>query len=326
MPPQAARNEQMSKKFMELFRPQALDAYRTAHGDDGDVLRLSPRWIRWTFPTVIAIALTGFVLLCVLRTHQYASGPAVVRAADRTDLTSLVSGVVEAVTVRPGQAVAAGDTLIRLEARLPRAEFARLEREYEQHMTDHLRDPANGTARQTVASLRAQLDVARRDLASYFIRAPHAGVVQDVRTRPGHQLVPGQVAATLIAESPELFLIAMLPGHFRPELSDSLSSRFMPAGYRHSHQELEIRSINDEIVGPAEARRYVGSEVADAVDLTGPVVVVETHLPPDGFRDGTRTLAYHDGMQGTLEVKLESKPIILALMPALKNIREASHE
>jgi membrane fusion protein (multidrug efflux system) len=118
----------------------------------------------------------------------------------------------------------------------------------------------------------------------------------------------------------------MLPGHFRPELSDSLAARFMPAGYRHSYQELEIRSINDEVVGPAEARRYVGSEVADAVDLAGPVVLVEAHLPAAGFRDGARTLAYHDGMQGTLEVKLESKPIILSLLPALKNIREASHE
>ena len=100
----------------------------------------------------------------------------------------------------------------------------------------------------------------------------------------------------------------------------------MPAGYRHSHQELEIRSVNDEVVGPAEARRYVGAEVADAVDLSGPVVIVEAHLPDTGFQDGARSLAYHDGMQGILEVKLESKPIILSLMPALRNIREASHE
>ncbi len=316
----------MSKKFTEIFRPEALYAYRTAFGDDGDVLRLSPRWIRWTLPVVIVIALTGFALICVLRTNRYASGPAVVRAVDRTDITSVMSGVVESVAIRSGQAVAAGDTLIRLEARLKQANYSRVEREYEQYMTDHLRDPANAAARQAVASLHAQLETARHELESAIIRAPHAGVVQDVRTRPGHQLVPGQVAATLIAESPDLFLIAMLPGHFRPELSDTLSSRFMPAGYRHSHQELEIRSVNDEIVGPAEARRYVGAEVADAVDLSGPVVIVEAHLPDTGFQDGARSLAYHDGMQGILEVKLESKPIILSLMPALRNIREASHE
>ncbi len=316
----------MVSKIIEIFRPEALDHYYKNLANDGDVLRLSPGWIRWAYPLVLVFVVLGFILMCVLNIHQYAEGPAIIRASDRTDLTATVAGIVKFVDVQTGQTVAAGDTLIRLEAAQQRAELQQLDREYERQMTQHLRNPTADSTRQTVSSLHLRREAARRQLAAYTILAPHAGVIRDVRTRPGQQLQPGQVAATLLAESPKLSLVALLPGHFRPQLSDSLVARFMPSGYSHTYQSIEILSISEEVIGPNEARRYLGAAVADAMVINGPVVVLEARLPELDFRDGNRLLSFHDGMQGTLEVRLASRPIILSLLPALKQINEAQHD
>ena len=57
-------------------------------------------------------------------------------------------------------------------------------------------------------------------------------------------------------------------------------------GYRYAYQHLTVDSVGDEVVGPAEARRYLGDEIADAVQFAGPVVRVEAHLPFRHLRGG----------------------------------------
>jgi hypothetical protein len=101
-------------------------------------------------------------------------------------------------------------------------------------------------------------------------------------------------------------------------LKRGLPLRLELNGYRYSYQLLEVQEVGEDVIGPAEARRYLGDAIADSVELTGPVVPVSLRLPSGTFvADGQRR-AYHDGLWGTAEVRVRSEPAIVALVPALK--------
>jgi hypothetical protein len=92
------------------------------------------------------------------------------------------------------------------------------------------------------------------------------------------------------------------------------------SGFRYAYRELTVEAIGDEVVGPEEARRYLGPEVADSVQLGGPVVLVRAKLPARTFNSEGRVFSYHDGMHGTAEVRVRTEPILLTLVPGLKVI------
>ena len=93
-------------------------------------------------------------------------------------------------------------------------------------------------------------------------------------------------------------------------------------GFRYAYQKLTVADVGGEVVGPAEARRYLGEEIADAATLGGPVVLVSARLPSLTFEAEGKTRRYHDGMWGKAEVRVRSEPILVALIPALKALFE----
>ena len=74
------------------------------------------------------------------------------------------------------------------------------------------------------------------------------------------------------------------------------------------------------MIGPAEAKRYLGEEIADAVTLTGPVVLVAARLPSATFEVEGQTRRFHDGMWAQAEVRVRSERVLVALIPALRAI------
>ena len=117
-------------------------------------------------------------------------------------------------------------------------------------------------------------------------------------------------------------MIALLPGEYRPQLKPGMELRMELQGYRYAYQHLTVADVGSEVVGPAEARRYLGDEIADAATLGGPVVLVTARLPSLTFEAEGRTRRYHDGMWGKAEVRVRSEPILVALIPALKALFE----
>ena len=77
----------------DLFREEALAHHTNFHGE-GDVLRVSPAWTRWSYWLLCIVCAAGFLYACLGKIHQYAAGPAVVRADNRTELTAKTAGVV----------------------------------------------------------------------------------------------------------------------------------------------------------------------------------------------------------------------------------------
>lgn len=186
----------------QIFRSEALYYYTGGRRSQGDLLRLSPLWTRWSYWLLVAVCLAGLVGASVGTVDQYVSGPVVVKV--ETD------------------------------------------------------------------------------------GAPT--------------------------------LLALLPAYTRPQLHSGQPVRLTLIGYPQAYQSLTIDSIGDQILGPAAVRERLGSELADLLPVTEPVVLVQMHAPVATFQAEGRALAYYTGMQGTAAVRVDTERIIFLLAPGLRTV------
>lgn len=303
-----------------VFRDAALEAHRRA-SRPGHPLHIVSTWQRWAVAATIGLVGAGLVFAATVRVGEYAEGTAVVRREGRLVVTTSAPGTVQSIPVRLGQRVEAGQVLVRLDDASQQAELARVEREYEQRLVELLRAPADDTRRERLAALDGQLTLARARAAERSVVAPEPGVVSDVRVRPGQALAPGDAVVAVEQDAAQTVVVGLFPGHYRPLLS-AADTRLSLAleGFPDSRQDVVVRSVADEVVGPAEAMRYLGPDREGALALNGPVVVVVTVLPSETFvADGTEYRVY-DGMQGTLEAKVRSSTLLETLVPALQQL------
>lgn len=308
----------MSSTQEQMFRAEAVEALQAGLDAEGDVLRLSPSWIDWTYRG-LALMLVAAVAWAVFGTiTEYASGPAVVRVDGAAHVTTPASGIVTAVAVRPGQRVAAGQLLARLYDGQEVAAERRLQREFELQLARLLRDPSDAAARQSLTALRADLEQASATRAARQLRAPVAGIVSDVRVRAGQLLQPGEPICAIVGDAAAFHVDVLLPGHYRPLLKPGMSMRVEITGFEYAYQDVVIESVGEEVVGPSEARRYLGPEVGDALPLAGPVVLVRARLPHRDFSARQRRLPLYSGIPARGDVRVRTNPILVALIPALR--------
>lgn len=64
----------------QIFRSEALHYYTGGRRNQGDLLRLSPAWTRWSYWLLVAVFLAGLVGAAVGTVDRYVSGPVVVMA------------------------------------------------------------------------------------------------------------------------------------------------------------------------------------------------------------------------------------------------------
>jgi membrane fusion protein (multidrug efflux system) len=214
--------------------------------------------------------------------------------------------------------VKAGQVLARLYESQEAAELAQIEQEFTLQLINRLRDPNDASAEQALLSLRTQRELARSRLQERTLRAPQSGRVSDVRVRPGQYLQPGQLAVSIGHEEARPTLVVLVPGQYRPSIKPGLPIRLEIAGYKYAYQKLAVESVSDEVIGPTEARRYLGPEIADSVAIDGPVAIVKARLPAAEFTADGKTYRYHNGMHGTAEVQVRSERLLLTLVPGLK--------
>ncbi len=306
----------MNEAPRSLFRKEAVE-HHTRGGLRGDVLRLTPRSFFFVHWILLGLAVAAVVFSFAGQIDEYAIGPAVVRVEGRVEVTAPVGAVVLEVEVSPGDVVRAGDVLLRFDASAETAELAAVEQGLGERLSAMLRDSGDAAAREAVASLRLRIEVARSSLARKEIRAPHAGVVGDVRIRSGQLVEPGMPLLTLRAEQGASSVAALLPGQFLPLLRPGQKLRLTLDGFERSVQALTIERVGDQIIGPTEAARYLGRELGDAFAITGPVVLVHAHLSGDSFTSQGNEYRFHHGMHGTAEVAVRTKSIVRTLFPEL---------
>lgn len=300
-----------------IFRAAALHAHR--HRDvAGRPLALAPRWTRWVSSVTTAACLAGLAFAALAPLGEYAQGIAVVRRDGRTLVTSTVAGIVQEVRVRPGEHVQAGQVLLRLDDAAPRAELRRIEDEYGQRLVELLRRPDDAGARQRLSVLHAERALARAHVGERTLVATQAGIVSDVRVHVGRVISPGDAIAAIEGDRARTVVVGVFPGHYRPMLSGDTRLFLELEGFPTTRIETALRKVAGEVVGPVEAMRFLGRDREGAIDLRGPVVVVESALESDAFTADDTTYRIYDGMQGVLEAKLRSRTLLERLVPHLQ--------
>jgi membrane fusion protein (multidrug efflux system) len=307
----------MNGTASDIFREEALK-HHLSGTEHGDVLRLSPDWINSTYWIIVATALASLVYVAVGRIDEYATGIGVVRLEGRLEVTATTAGTVSRIEAEPGRPVRAGDPLVRLNDAQERADLERVEREFDLHLLARLRDPADAASALSLAGLRAQKVLADARAAERLIRAPEEGVVSDIRIREGQSIGQGDGLLTLAREGTGGYVIALLPGQYRPKLRPGLPLRLTLDGFPQAPQQLVVESVGDEVIGREEVHRYLGSRISADALPPGPLVVVRASLPSSTFESDGRGYFFHEGMLAMSEVRTDSEPLLLVLVPGLK--------
>lgn len=297
-----------------VFRRQA--SARRSLSVEGDPLRLSPGWLNWAFYLLAGVLLAVAVFVLVAKTPHYARGPAVVRAEDPAEVTAPEGGRVTAIAVEVGDRVRAGQRLLALDQDRELKEFRRIAAAFDRQLVNRLREPADPAAAELLAGLRLQREAALDRLRSRVLVAPSAGWVRNLRVRPGQNLSPGDLVLSLSSRREAAEVVAFLPAEYRPLLRRGLPMRLRVSTAAFGERTLVLSGVEQDILGPAEARRILGRTYSESINLSGPVVVAYARI--EGARAPTDSALLYDGMVGVAEVLVRRERLIVALFPKLK--------
>jgi biotin carboxyl carrier protein/CheY-like chemotaxis protein len=303
----------------DMFRQEAI-MHLVRRGQRGDVVRVHPGWVRAAYWLVLAALAAAAVYVVVARINQYSEGPAVIRFTGRSELLAHEAGTVSSLDAIRGQHVERGQVLARLHDTDQVAQLRTLDTEFESKLVAYLQAPSDPSVKIALGQARSARDSARISVESRLIRAPHAGTVKEVLVRNGQRVEQGTVVATIVADpsTEGLKLIAFLPGGDRPRLRAHQPLRLRLPGYRDAYVTSEVRGIS-EVLGAAEARaRFLGDRLGDSLPLTGTVVVVEARLTSSEFESDGEHYQLHDGMVGLTEVQMQSRSLLVSVIPGLQ--------
>jgi membrane fusion protein (multidrug efflux system) len=306
---------------IKLFRPEAIEHQR-ARGLRADLIVLDPAATAWGFRLLCAGMLGLLAFIVLGRLNEYASGPAFVQLDGRTALTASGPGLVTAVLVKPGDRVKQGDELVRFHDSEELAELQAANKQFDSQLAKLLLQPDDSLTREALVSLRSRRELAEERHGRRSVRAPHAGVIGDVRVREGQLVEPGLRLIDLQGSATSATVTALLPGRYRPLLHAGDKLRFEIDGFHQLTHELRINQVGEQIVGPSEAARFVGRDLADAFSITGPVVLVQASLPRTSFTMEGQRYEFSTGMFGKAESVVRNEPIAYSFIPSLKQWNE----
>lgn len=226
------------------------------------IRRRADRWLAWALAAATGLA-------------QAAEVAAVLEWSQRLDLSSAVSGVVEAVRVAPGQEVKAGDLLLALDATPYKAQVAEARAEADRFLEEEAEarrdlrrveelyartvsattelDAAklrHARARYALAAAEARVERARWQLARSELRAPFGAIVLARRAEPGMVVASQCEPPTLLslARDDELVARARLTPGQASAIRIGREVDVSVAGKRH---KAKVRAIIHDGVGEA---------------------------------------------------------------------------
>jgi multidrug resistance efflux pump len=237
-----------------------------------------------------------------------------------TPITAPIGGTVDQLHVTARQAVKKGQVLVKLNNASEAAELAAATSDYENATLQYLYDPQDEAAKKSLASALTRVERARAQAETRVVRATRDGVIADLRIRLGSTLNAGDTVLSLVQPNTEPEITAFLPGKDRPRLRTGMTLQIDLAGFTKARETATITSISTEIVAGEEiANRILGPGLAGSFrQLNGSNwVIVKAKLPARTFVADKRTHYYHHGLTAKTEVKIQSKPFLVTLLPAL---------
>ena len=300
-----------------LYRGEALEAHRT-RGNEGVPVNLSPGWIRRAYPFLVVAILVAIVLSIVIKVPTYSSGVGVV-VLPGVAVAAPSGGNVEAVLVKPGQHVKKGTVLLRLNTGEQDAELRSAQSDADNLTYSYLFDAQDEQVKKTLGNALVKVKRELERVDGRLVRATAEGTVSDLRVRVGSAIAPGDQVLQIVDPKAEPEMWAFLPGKDRPRLRPSVHKLQVDIiGYMKSRAHAPIISVSTEVISAAEVAKILGPQLADSIKLPpGSYVWVKAKLPKK-FKTQHNTFFYHHGMPAKTEVKIQTKPFIVTLLPALE--------
>jgi len=229
-------------------------------------------------PAKTAPPAVGVVRFAELAFHPEREAPATVLAKNETRLAAEASARIVAIAVDSGDAVKAGQVLVRLDAKdaeltLARAEAglaqsaARLaqaeaqtararslrEKNFISAEALTLRETELTAAQADVQSARANRDSARRGVEKCTVAAPFNGIVRTRAAQVGELAAPGTPLLTL-ADTSEMQVVAQVQARDAEGLSAAAQVEFAAAGRTHALTPLRVSAAINREARTVEAR------------------------------------------------------------------------
>ena len=300
-----------------LYRGEALEAHRTK-GNEGELVQLSPGWVRRTYPLLVGALLIAAVFSVFITVPTYSTGSGVV-VIDGATVSAQQSGTVDVVLVQPGQAVNAGAAIVRLSAQAELDELTAAQTEHNGILQQMLFDATDEQVKKQLHASHNRLTLAEARVNAKTVRTSKPGTISDIRVRPGQPLQPGEPIATVLQRGAEPEIFAFLPSKDRPRLRTGQTLQIELIGYTKTRELATITYVGTEAIGANEAAKVVGPTLADSLKLGGgSYVLVKARLPSRTFKTEHSTLNYHHGLPTKTEVKISEKPFLVTLLPALE--------
>jgi putative peptide zinc metalloprotease protein len=292
---------------------------------------------RLAFSAMLVVGLVCAVMLIPVPVHVVA--PLSIEARESRPVYSGVRGRLRSLEVRPGESIAAGQTLVQLENAEVELKLIELETRRDRHAAEltayqKLRDAGQeALVREARTTLAGQLDELRANQERLTVRASESGIVltsafvrapsthrKNFEPRPWHGH-PGdeQNLGCLVEEASHLFTIAPTNAWDAVLIVEQADSRALEPGERvqvkleafpgrtFSGQIRQIASRHDTVVPESLSSRYggglptvTGPDGKELLRLGACQVRVALDADPAGFRQGMRGTARLEGEERTI--------------------------
>lgn len=304
-----ARREQARRNARSPLRPAAPPSATAALGC---VVPTARTWTRWAYPTLVGLIAAMIAAAATIQVPTYSTGVSTI-TVEGEPVTSLMPGTVSEVLVAPGAQVTAGTPVVRLRALEEAAELAASEADHRDALAASRERPGDDSAHNALDAAATRWRRAKAIVEGHTLRAPSAGIVSDIRVRPGQLVTPG---APIMRISPraEPSVVALLPGSDRPRLEAGMTLQLELSGRHSPRAQAVIDAIDSQVIGPEEVRRRLGDPIGDALPVNAPVVIVRAHLTARASEAGGRAYEFHDGVLGKAEVEIDHQSLLRVLL------------
>jgi multidrug resistance efflux pump len=303
-----------------LYRGEALEAHRT-RGQEGTLVQLSPTWVKRAYPLLVVTMILAIVFAVFVKVPTYSSGSAVVVFEGSTSVTASAGGTIDKVFVKENEAVKKGDALLRLNSPEEAAQLAQTEAEWRDTQIQFLFDQTDEQVRKSLMSAATARDHALARVEARTVRAPRDGVVTNLHLKEGAAVQLGSYVMQITDENSEIEVLAFLPGKDGPRIRQKMELQLELDGYTKARAIGAITHVQADAVSGTEAAKLGGDMLAESIakELSaGTWIAVHARLPSKTFKTEHNTYHYHHGMHAKAEVKVQSKPFLVTLLPALE--------
>jgi multidrug resistance efflux pump len=307
-----------------LYRGEALEAHRT-RGQEGQLVQLTPGWVRRAYPMLVIAILVALGFAIFVKVPTYSTGTAVVVFEGSTSVTASIGGTVDKVFVKENEAVKKGDPLIRLNSPEEGAALTAAETEWRDQQVQFLFDQTDEQARKAMKSAATSRDRELSRVDARTIRAPRDGVVTNLHVKDGVAVQPGGYIMQITDENSEIEVLAFLPSKDSPRIRETMGMQLALDGYNKARVIGSITHVQPDAVSASEAAKLSGEMLSESIarelqasPLTTTWITTRARLPSRTFKAEHNTYHYHHGMHAKVEVKIQSKPFLVTLLPGLQ--------